>query len=433
MYLPDFIAKYISKQQNDSWKIHCNSSQIFKNIIVVPAIDEYDYLKDLIHSLQMNDRDYLNKTFLLFVINNKLQDDSRIISENMKTIKYLKREIADCRNGLNIGLIDASSHGKELPSKFAGVGFARKLGMDKALEYFDYKSNNKNIILSLDADCKVSSNYLRSVIDQFNNSPVHAAVVDFEHIFPEDLSAMKAIINYEIFLRYYVLGLRYANSRYAYHSVGSTIVCDVESYIKVGGMNKRKGGEDFYFLEKLAKNNKIEKIKQAKVYPSSRISHRVPFGTGPRISRFLMKKQDEYLLYSPEIFEVLKSWLKIYYAHSFLHSNIDDLLMSAKKIKVELQNFLINNNFMSDWEKILRNSKTENQILKQKDIWMDGFRTLKLIHFLRDECYPNVGMFKAINLLFEKLDITIDFVSNEKIPPVEIQIKYLEFLRKYSY
>lgn len=125
------------------------------------------------------------------------------------------------------------------------MGSARKLGMDLALNYFNYSSNQKKLLISLDADCLVKEDYLEEIIKKFNSENLNAAVVSFEHILPENLDQKKAIINYEIFLRHYILGLKYAKSHYDYISVGSTIICTAESYVKVGGMNKKKGGEDF--------------------------------------------------------------------------------------------------------------------------------------------------------------------------------------------
>jgi hypothetical protein len=327
-------------------------------------------------------------------------------------------------------LIDASSSGRELPLKIAGVGSARKIGMDSALHFFDYCNERKKILISLDADCLVTKNYLKCIVDEFNDKALNAAVINFEHLFPEDPILKSAIINYEIYLRYYVLGLKYAGSPFAHHSVGSTIICDDISYVKIGGMNKRKGGEDFYFLEKLAKTTEIGEIKSAKVFPSPRISDRVPFGTGPRIKRFINENLDEYLLYDPEIFFTLKSWLSNYYDFDLNNESIDRLFNISGEINKHIKDFLHQNDFRQDWNNILKNSKSESQINIQKDLWMDGFRTLKLIHFLRDNCYPNIGMFQALNKILEKMDLYPEFESNEKIPPIDIQVKYLELLRE---
>ena len=88
---------------------------------------------------------------------------------------------------------------------------------------------------------------LTSIVDEFNKRNLSAAVVNFRHNIEEDSPTTAAIICYEIFLHYYVLGLKYANSPFAFHTIGSTMICDHESYIKVEGMNKKKAAEDFYF------------------------------------------------------------------------------------------------------------------------------------------------------------------------------------------
>ncbi len=163
-------------------------------------------------------------------------------------------------SGLSIALIDASSKGKELGEKDSGVGFARKIGLDLALTAFDYSIKKKKIMIWLDADCKVDKNYLCTVVDEFNNKNLSAATINFSHDVSGTGELTKAIIPYEIFLRYYVLGLKYAKSPYAFHTIGSTIAVDHNAYIKAGGMNKKKAAEDFYFLQKVAKNYKINKI-----------------------------------------------------------------------------------------------------------------------------------------------------------------------------
>ena len=63
---------------------------------------------------------------------------------------------------------------------------------------------------------------------------------------------------------------------------------------------------------------------------------------------------------------------------------------------------------------------------------MDGFRTLKLIHYLRDNQFPNENMFTALNKLFAKMNLEFDFATEEIIPPLETQLEYLKFLRKLT-
>jgi len=173
------------------------------------------------------------------------------------------------------------------------------------------------------------------------------------------------------------------------------------------------------------------KINSTTVYPSSRSSWRVPFGTGQRVERFLSHKQNEYLLYDPTSFDILKAWLKIFNANEIETSN--QYLKSAREIHPELSNFLLEQNFEKDWNRILKNSTNSKQLAKQKQKWFDGFRTMKLIHYLRDKALPQINMFEALNGLFMQLEIRKDFFWHKKdIPNIDIQRKYLELLRELT-
>ena len=120
---------------------------------------------------------------------------------------------------------------------------------------------------------------------------------------------LSAICCYEIFLRAYVMGLSFAGSPYAFHAIGSTMACTAQAYVDVRGMNRRTAAEDFHFLNKLAKIGSIGVIETTTVFPSPRPSKRVPFGTGQRVLRFMTGGTDEYRLYDPRIFEILREWL----------------------------------------------------------------------------------------------------------------------------
>ena len=69
------------------------------------------------------------------------------------------------------------------------------------------------------------------------------------------------------------------------------------------------------------------------------------------------------------------------------------------------------------------------QIKKQQLRWFDGFRTLKLIHFLRDYYFPNINMYDALDIVFRRCNLTLPNRLNENIPSKETQLQYLESLR----
>ncbi|MFA6980426.1 MAG: glycosyltransferase family A protein [Ignavibacteriaceae bacterium] len=426
--LPVKVKKYLDKYGTEVRPLTWRSSSHIEMIVVVPAISEYENVKRLLASLSDADNKYADKILILFVVNNLNSSSEDVKIENEKTIEYLRTKLSDEISGesFSLGFIDAATPGNELDEKNGGVGLARKIGMDAALSLFNYGLLNKKILVCLDADCTVSQNYFTEIYEEFSKRNLRAAVVSFQHSLADETNR-EAILCYEIFLRYYVLNLRFANSPYAFHTIGSTIICDVESYIKVEGMNKQKAAEDFYFLEKLAKNVPIGKTKNAVVYPSSRGSWRVPFGTGQRVNRFLSQVQNEYLLYNFDSFLVLKDWLRL-----FLLNNLsaEDLLTEAEKIHPSLSAFLIEQKFEKAWSEISRTAKTDEQLQRQKNIWFDGFKTLKLIHYLRDNGFPLQPMFASLNRLFEEMKLEFDFRSEDEIPPFDVQVKYLEMLRK---
>ncbi len=433
--LPKYVKKYLAKFAYTKWNNYLSTNRKYNTIIVIPAISEFENIKLLISSLSNNDITYFSETLILFVVNNLKSSSNLIKADNKKALLYLEKlankQINGVHPNLNIDFIDASTDNLELDEKDGGVGLARKIGMDLAITLFDFETNIKKLVICLDGDCTVEDNYISTIKNYFNTNSVSAGYVNFNHTTTTDEENERAIINYEIFLRYYVLGLTYANSPYAYHSIGSTMFCDVESYIKVQGMNKRKAAEDFYFMEKLSKITKIEKIDGTAVLPSSRGSWRVPFGTGQRVNRFLDNTQNEYILYSPKSFDVLKEWVKVFYSKSQLSA--DDYLKLAKEINTSLFNFLTSNNFQNSWEKITTNSSSNEQIQKQKLLWFDGFRTLKLIHHLRDVEFPSINMFDALDELFFNMNVNFGYKNKtDEIPPIEMQRKYLKKLREIA-
>jgi hypothetical protein len=304
---------------------------------------------------------------------------------------------------------------------------ARKIGMDAAFNLLSRCSITAKVIINLDADTLVQNNYLRSIKNYFTGKK-KSAIVAYEHQEPFIPEEVAAIYCYEIFLRYWVLGLKYAKSPYAFHSIGSTMSCSADAYLEVRGMNRRDAGEDFYFLNKLAKIGKIGYIKETCVYPSARPSQRVPFGTGKRISRFLAGTHDEYLLYNPRIFEILGAWLEL--MRSPFNYNEPEILIKARAIDSNLESFLIRNNFAVIWSRIRKNVKDEKTMIRQFNDWFDGFKTLKLINHMSREAYPPINMFIAVNKILNKLKMNEhNYIDDHGL---SVQIKILQYLREVT-
>lgn len=399
-------------------------------IVVIPAISEYENVKLLLHTLAGNDQPRLAMTLFLFVVNRTLASTEAVATDNQQLLAYLEQmRSKQIENPvLHVGYIDASTGDLAFPESIGGVGLARKIGMDAALSLFS-QPGGRNCLICLDADCTVPDNYLSAIHHAFTaNRLMHAGVIQYEHRIGNGMEEFdEAIVCYELFLRHYTVGLLAAGSPYAFHSIGSAMLCDPETYIKCEGMNKKKAGEDFYFLEKIAKTEDIYTINATRVFPSPRPSWRVPFGTGQRVNRFLNSRENEYLVYAADSFLVLRKFLNL--LRNTNESTVD-LLRKSREISEHLFDFLEQQKFSSFREKI--STLPEKQYTAQVRFWFDGFRTLKLMHYLRDTGYPLEPMFSAVPETMRLLEPDNKTQARPAIPSFAEQLRLLQDVRAFS-
>jgi hypothetical protein len=206
---------------------------------------------------------------------------------------------------------------------------------------------------------------------------------------------------YEYSLRYYVAGLSFAHSPYAFHTIGSTIAVNAAHYAKVRGFPRRQAGEDFYLLNKLAKVGSIMQLSaETDCEPidiAARLSDRVPFGTGAAVGRIMELENParEFLLYHPAVFGLLRSWLGS--LPTFWQSRSSDIgviLSISNHSPMDLQVLiggLEESGAAEALQHAFRQSSDAKQFNRQIHTWFDAFRTLKLIHHLRDHHLPSIG------------------------------------------
>ena len=303
----------------------------------------------------------------------------------------------------DIYAIDRTQGERRLPAK-QGVGLARKLGLDFALALSLVSLKQCHALPawlhSCDADVVLPAGYF----DIPAPSPKQAvSVYPYRH--NAELGYETAMALYDLTLAYYVDRLSYAGSPYNFHTIGSTIAVTPKAYAQVRGMPKRSGGEDFYFLNKLAKMGCVDILDVPILDIEGRPSARVPFGTGPALSR-IKKMQDplkNYSCYHPLIFERLKAVLAVAQRCSGLSSDASrsnsqvsmdtfvhelSTTMDAKEfneVQAVLQSLSIERFF-----KHLKKQAHSATFWVLFSTWFDAFVTLKFIHGLRDLAYPNV-------------------------------------------
>ena len=280
-----------------------------KIIVVIPCFNETDLISSLA-ALKVCEQPQCNVEVITVINAGTLYND-KLKNQNLKTLSKAENW-ANQNNSEELTFHFILNN--ELPKKHAGVGLARKIGMDEAVARFDSLGIDGTIVC-FDADSNCEPNYLVEIEKHFNTYPkTPGCSIHYEHPIEGtefEQNIYDGIINYELFLRYYNQALLYCGFPFAFQTVGSSMAVRSSVYQKQGGMNKRKAGEDFYFIHKIILLGGFTNLTTTKVIPSPRISDRVPFGTGKAIGDWIESEADSYATYDIRIWHILKSFVDI--------------------------------------------------------------------------------------------------------------------------
>jgi glycosyltransferase involved in cell wall biosynthesis len=371
----------------------------YRRAVVIPALAEAEFLPLTLQSLYASEpHGILADTLILVVVNNRSPENSKVeelselkdcIQNNALTLRWMENHTPEIPS--HLAWIDASSPGNELPP-WGGVGLARKIGCDSVLAFLADTSTpdlRKFIFFSLDADTLVSPDYLETAAAELRKSNCAGGTVPFKHQRADSPEGQAAIDAYEAFLHYYVAGLRWAGSPYAFHTIGSCICFTADGYMRANGFPaRRQAGEDFYFCMELAKAGGICEIQKTMVFPSARISQRVPFGTGKRMADALLDGKKDFLVYDFRVFICLRDLLTTVSTH--VDEGADRIFTCLNNS--DTKDFLESREFPVIWERFQRQYKTRDAILAAFHRWFDGFVTLKYIHRLTEKKWPRVPL-----------------------------------------
>jgi len=266
-----------------------------------------------------------------------------------------------------------------------GVGLARKIATDSALQLIDNQVIKTRWIHSTDADVILPKEYFKVATD--TNYAAYSLAFQHNGHDPE-LNHWQAL--YDFRLGYYQQAMRYIGSPYDYIPLGSCLVVQADAYAKVRGFPIRSGGEDFYVLNKLAKIGPIAQPDKPVVQIKSRLSDRVPFGTGPALLK--MKESTETLsYYHPQIFAEIKIW----------YQQLGDYFEK----RIVPKNTFINRIWGIEplINRTIKQTRTEQRWQQFVIEWFDAFRILKTVHALETD-WPRQSLDKLRNLdLFWRL------------------------------
>ncbi len=389
----DLVTKYLEKYAEDEVELLTTFPEMFyQHVLILPAYQESEQFVDT----------YLNGQFssllTILVINQPERDSNskpqvnlyqHIINNSQSLWSQDHLSLHQCSDPSS-AILCIRRYEKPLRlSNSQGVGQARKIAADCALQLIQMLHIASHWILSTDADSHLPDD----TFDRLAQLSICAAVTfNFKHETNKGPVSQATLI-YEKSLHYYRAGLEWAGSPYAFYSLGSSLAVNAIDYARVRGFPKRAGGEDFYLLNKLRKIGLIKHCSDIEVQIESRTSDRVPFGTGPAISRILsLDSPHHYRYYNPKVFEALKHCLQVLKSLTPVsaYTNWEDVLEEQHFAWLDAQG--LKRIYMH-----MQQQKLEKTALQQSLMdWFDGLMTLRFINHIRDTEHPDCLLIDAI-------------------------------------
>jgi len=415
------VEKYLARHAEPEIEIVRGLRRSFGHVIVIPAFDETD---DLFKTLQSIPNGSIGEVLTVLVINAAVDAPPNVHVRSAQLIeeladRYGGESSCDAQSGSRwlrhprgaLLCVDRTGP-RSLPER-QGVGLARKIGCDIALRLHIQGTIQSNWIHSTDADVELPSDYFERSESLSGDPSGAACLYPFWHRCRPPPVLADAMHRYEIFLRYYLLGLADAGSPYAFHTLGSAIAVNPMAYAMVRGFPRRLAGEDFHFLNKVAKIGSILRMGGAPIVIEGRRSHRAPFGTGAALNQMMAADEggERYQTYAPKVFAYLKAWLTAVellsqemaasdahaqlIAAAKLHHGVDPDLLHRELMLLGLRPALLH---------IRSISRDAARMARHLHTWFDALRTLKLIHRLT-LAFPKKALLEAVR--------TAPFVSDE--------------------
>ena len=371
----------------------------WKHILVVPCYDESPAF------IEGFCRTHGATSILLLLVINRPESSPSTVNQRLRNgLARWPHEplqpgytLHKASESLSILSVDLERLEGETP-RHQGVGRARRVGCDLALTLIYRGTIASPWIYSGDADAR----WPASLFHQRWPDEASAISLPFTHHLAENDPTSTATLLYELKLHHYVLHLSALGSPYAFHALGSSFAARAVKYAAVRGTPLRSAGEDFYLLNKLAKVGIIHRAIGPGVTITPRRSARVPFGTGPAV-RQLLETEDMFrapLFYDARCFSTLSTVLELF-SHWVNHpsSNAEAELRRELGSDIALSVLPL----LQQWryQKAITHihNAANSAALRRNhtDVWLDGFKLLKLVHSIRDGHYPNIAFIDSVS------------------------------------
>lgn len=385
--------------------------------IAIPVLNEFNNLPAMIESIK--NQDYKGRVMVYICVNQpeswwKDKEKIAVCNDNKRSLEFLSNLHTPC-----ITLIDKSSAGKGWIGRKHGVGYARREVMEAIAKVAD----DDSIIISLDADTGFNPSYFDTVVKNLQKHPQAVALaVPYYHRLTGDEKADRAILRYEIYMRYYAINLFRIGSPYAFTALGSAIALRVKDYKSIGGITPKMSGEDFYFLQKLRKKGLILTWNSEKVYPAARFSDRVYFGTGPAMLKGAAGDWSSYPIYRHVWFDEIMATYQLFTG------------LFTTQIKTPMDDFLEMTFPEEDiWEKLRSNAGSLKNFVRACHQKIDGLRVLQYLKWKQRQATENdeKNLVSFLETFFPDADILRTIQSEADFSFSKADIGLLNEIRDY--
>ncbi|MEH6584381.1 MAG: hypothetical protein V7754_20780 [Halioglobus sp.] len=396
------LARYLHRHIEPDLPEAPAGSKPWQHVLVIPAYNESPLLLEKLTSNLAS----AERTLCILVLNRPESEPNPHCNQALRESVHQRSDTQEnnpplvaLTDTVDLFLLDLEMQRGPTPDS-QGVGLARKTGCDLALYWQSLGHIHSEWICSSDADAELPRDYFRRLA--LTPDKTVAAVFPFMHVAGADVQTDEATALYELWLHYYVLGLSYASSPYAYHTLGSCIAIRRDCYAQVRGYPKRAGGEDFYLLNKAAKTGPVARLEGECIALESRISTRVPFGTGPAVAKIMVGGdwEEQAMFYHPDSFEALRIWLNA--MPGLFSTELDELPQRLEEqglsqpLAQDSYQALMQLGVREALAHCRRQGKSQAQFERQFHQWFDGFRTLKFLHSLRQAGWKDQSL-KALS------------------------------------
>ncbi|MCA9520195.1 MAG: hypothetical protein KC609_04460 [Myxococcales bacterium] len=365
-------ARYLERYgRGDRWRLQSPPSEPVDIAVVVPVYDEVDQLDETLAALESSIEVFAGRGHVVLVVNEHRESPEAAKASNRAALRVL----GERWRAPWLGLVDAASEGLAFDGVDEGVGLARRIGADLLLPY----CAPRTVLAHLDADTRVPREYLSRLVERLSAAEPRAAVLDFRHRVV-DPRLGEAVRTYERFLKTTAARLAAIGSPYGYVALGSAMASNVAAYLDVRGVPVRAAGEDFYFLQKLAKSCGVVTLDELCVEPAARLSKRVPFGTGRRLEAAQNGVDPSQLFYDEPAFELFAAFRRL--ARGAFDHDGQELRRVIGRLNPMLPALLERQGLLRRWEKLRRSAAEPRRFAEQFDRWYDALKTLQFLRYV---------------------------------------------------